>query len=899
MKLFFPNKNFALINLDQPVQSVQTFLQSPNIQQMLASNLDLSHGNDPNEHLLISEKGIQLQEISLEQYPGNNSEYIIAHLVHQDLYARIQDFINSFSKKDDYKEQFNNLTVSGIFGVDKAPGIQVYPLSDIIANNEAQLKQNSQQNKDDENLAQDQQSDQQQQNQADFIDKQMEEVKQDSQEQNVQEQIPLEQHLEEQIQPNADNQDQIPQPANPNPSAEISKELIDKAITKLKEKKLKTTQVQQQQVQNMMAQQYQDYGMMQNMQMSYAPIMDPNQQQPYYQDQMDQILAAQYIYQQQQMYQQQMLGGMPPHQQMMGAPIQQYNQPIQYSMQMQQQPMMVQNMNNQLSIQQQVQQQKLMSKSPMIQTKLSKIMNPPPAEAQQENPNPEEEIVEVVSQQDQQLTDEQQQAQLQNSKHPNKRSKKRIVMNQSDELKPDVQQKEIIIQDDTMISKLKHAVISFDMPPHLIALCLGLNVQIVRLIQYEASLPNQKPEKFIFPYRFITHKYNTNHMLLTRRLSQPVIDHFIRNIPRHKHMTYEERAQEQSSSKLNYATLRALYKQFNIPKQIYKEVTAQYNVPKRMTTSNQIIQLLALELADIKMKNKPLIYIDTVCITASELSLIISETDERSNLRNEKIDTTLGTVWVTIAIDCHLGIIGYQMYKEKPEQQQYIDFITKLNQKIHQVETEQCKLLMQEANLDLHDDGQVKQNNAALSANRQNEILKIVRNIQRQKKWIVLKSHYAKDCSKVNEVLIKAKFRVLPILNEEMNRRLNSAYGFWQYLAQHYEMKLTKKEFHQLQSSMVAENQPNKDPRHYLKPHISIQNYDEASIFLMSSLHERLAECVGEMSNKCIKAIANTYNNDEIMRYIDVERGINNGLLGNSLMVQPSNINSKVLTEKW
>ena len=77
--------------------------------------------------------------------------------------------------------------------------------------------------------------------------------------------------------------------------------------------------------------------------------------------------------------------------------------------------------------------------------------------------------------------------------------------------------------------------------------------------------------------------------------------------------------------KLNYPKLKFLYKKLGIPRDQYKETveeTAAYQ--KKETFNKQYEQLLALELANIKMRGQKLIYIDLVKVSLTESQLILS-----------------------------------------------------------------------------------------------------------------------------------------------------------------------------------------------------------------------------------------------------------------------------------
>lgn len=89
-------------------------------------------------------------------------------------------------------------------------------------------------------------------------------------------------------------------------------------------------------------------------------------------------------------------------------------------------------------------------------------------------------------------------------------------------------------------------------------------------------------------------------------------------------MSYENRVDniQKSGLKINYPKLKFLYKKLGIPKEQYKEKIHNDSLSafsKKETSYKQYEQLIALELANIKMRGQKLVYIDIVKVALTEL----------------------------------------------------------------------------------------------------------------------------------------------------------------------------------------------------------------------------------------------------------------------------------------
>lgn len=74
-------------------------------------------------------------------------------------------------------------------------------------------------------------------------------------------------------------------------------------------------------------------------------------------------------------------------------------------------------------------------------------------------------------------------------------------------------------------------------------------------------------------------------------------------------MSYEERGQQQEGLKITCPILLDIYESKNIPKSKFKEPKVYKKFGK---TDQQVQELLALEMADIKMKQERVIYADII-----------------------------------------------------------------------------------------------------------------------------------------------------------------------------------------------------------------------------------------------------------------------------------------------
>ena len=140
---------------------------------------------------------------------------------------------------------------------------------------------------------------------------------------------------------------------------------------------------------------------------------------------------------------------------------------------------------------------------------------------------------------------------------------------------------------------------------------LGLNIQLVRLIIHEGVNTESKSRRQ--PFKFIKYKYITVRGIGAMiRIPEDLRNFYASKALEHKKLSYEERGKLCKNHKITYHSLKTIYEQMNVPKQHYKEDPQIYNLKKTCSTDFQVQQLLALELAEIKMRAERLIYLDYV-----------------------------------------------------------------------------------------------------------------------------------------------------------------------------------------------------------------------------------------------------------------------------------------------
>lgn len=93
----------------------------------------------------------------------------------------------------------------------------------------------------------------------------------------------------------------------------------------------------------------------------------------------------------------------------------------------------------------------------------------------------------------------------------------------------------------------------------------------------------------------------------------------------------------------------------------------------------QYEQLIALEMANIKMRGQKVIYLDVVKVQLTELQLIMSPI---AHNEVEEADETYQSIYAQIAIESEIGMIGFQLYYKMPKCNEMIDFISKIYLKI-------------------------------------------------------------------------------------------------------------------------------------------------------------------------------------------------------------------------
>ena len=118
-------------------------------------------------------------------------------------------------------------------------------------------------------------------------------------------------------------------------------------------------------------------------------------------------------------------------------------------------------------------------------------------------------------------------------------------------------------------------------------------------------------------------------------------------------MTYEQRLDAATLSsygiKISYPKLKALYKQHGVKKSDYEEPDSDRG--KRSKTKRQIDQLYAMHLADLKILEHRLIYVDLVQACLEDLLLVFRPTGYDKSQEASDLESKGEKVWVQAAID--------------------------------------------------------------------------------------------------------------------------------------------------------------------------------------------------------------------------------------------------------
>ena len=129
---------------------------------------------------------------------------------------------------------------------------------------------------------------------------------------------------------------------------------------------------------------------------------------------------------------------------------------------------------------------------------------------------------------------------------------------------------------------------------------------------------------------------------------------------------------------MSYPKLKAFYKEHGVSKSEYQEPDADRG--RRMRSQKQIDQLLAMHLADLKILEHRLIYVDLVQACLEDLLLVFRPA---THGQGQQAGAGYEKVWVQSAIDSTMGLIGFQLYFKMPSQKEMQAFFTKISNKIN------------------------------------------------------------------------------------------------------------------------------------------------------------------------------------------------------------------------
>ena len=154
----------------------------------------------------------------------------------------------------------------------------------------------------------------------------------------------------------------------------------------------------------------------------------------------------------------------------------------------------------------------------------------------------------------------------------------------------------------------------------------GINPQIIRYIIHEYVYPPGNAVRlYRQPFRFIKSKYisHCDYQFLLKGIPDEVKTFYQQNVDQHKNMSYEDRANQMTGLKITYPVLKEIYDSVGITRQMFKAPSKV----KTHSTDFQIQQLLALELADVKIKRENIYYVDAIMIQQKEYQLTLTSYD--------------------------------------------------------------------------------------------------------------------------------------------------------------------------------------------------------------------------------------------------------------------------------
>ena len=181
-----------------------------------------------------------------------------------------------------------------------------------------------------------------------------------------------------------------------------------------------------------------------------------------------------------------------------------------------------------------------------------------------------------------------------------------------------------VIKDDANIDRLIQTIQASKRSPQQLATFLGINVKVIRLIQHQAGKPTNKNDVLPQPFCWVRPKMKDYTLWLKTQDEFLIKRCIIDQLPAHRQMSYENRIDQISKGglKLNYPKLKFIYKKLGISSEQYKEPANEYQ--KRENFWKQFEQLIALEMANIKMRGQKLVYLDLVKVSLTELQLVLS-----------------------------------------------------------------------------------------------------------------------------------------------------------------------------------------------------------------------------------------------------------------------------------
>jgi hypothetical protein len=184
---------------------------------------------------------------------------------------------------------------------------------------------------------------------------------------------------------------------------------------------------------------------------------------------------------------------------------------------------------------------------------------------------------------------------------------------------------------------------------------LSLSPQIVRLLRYQLQ-KTRKQDLATQPFSFLRPKFRSKPYDICKGVKVD-LEHLLKQMHKESYEEISRRLQEQGLQ-LMYPQIKYALKKYGL-----------YDKQK-VAKDSQIPKLIALHLAQLKMRRTPLVYIDMANLKLTPSHLVIGPPTPKTN----------SGIHIQLAISPEHGLLGYQIYSALPSSSE--PFITKLNKKL-------------------------------------------------------------------------------------------------------------------------------------------------------------------------------------------------------------------------